>query len=77
MRAAAAMANVLGPGEGRRLGGIEAVLALPEVHFHWYGKSAGRAGRKMGHITALAPEAFQALRSVVHARAQLHWEVER
>ena len=77
MRAAAAMANVLGPGEGRRLGGIEAVLALPEVHFHWYGKSATRAGRKMGHITALAPEAAQALGNVVHARAQLRWEVER
>lgn len=74
MRAAAAMANVLGTGEERRLHGLEALLALPDVHFHWYGKDGAKSGRKMGHITAIAPEAEQALRSVTQARAQLRWE---
>lgn len=74
LRAAAAMANVLGAGEERRLLGLEALLALPDVHFHWYGKHGAKPGRKMGHITAIAPDAEQALRSVTHARAQLRWE---
>ena len=32
------------------------VLAMPEVHFHDYGK-APRAGRKLGHCTVVAPTA--------------------
>lgn len=30
---------------------IQRLLAMPEVHLHWYGKSGGRPGRKMGHVT--------------------------
>jgi 5-(carboxyamino)imidazole ribonucleotide synthase len=33
-----------------------AVLAVPDAHLHWYGK-APRPGRKVGHITVLAPDA--------------------
>ncbi len=32
-----------------------ALLAHPGAHLHLYGKSAARPGRKMGHITVLAP----------------------
>ena len=40
-----------------------AVLALPGVHLHLYGKLDARRGRKMGHLTITAPTA-QAARAV-------------
>jgi len=49
---AAVMINVL----GRRSGLVPARIADPttkDVYLHWYGKSATRPGRKMGHVTAL------------------------
>jgi 5-(carboxyamino)imidazole ribonucleotide synthase len=33
----------------------EAVLAIPDAHLHLYGKSAA-PGRKLGHITVIAPD---------------------
>lgn len=38
-----------------------AVLALPQVKLHLYGKEQARVGRKMGHITIVAPALEQAL----------------
>lgn len=38
-----------------------AVLALPEVKLHLYGKEQARVGRKMGHITIVAAELDRAL----------------
>jgi 5-(carboxyamino)imidazole ribonucleotide synthase len=38
-----------------------AVLALPGVHLHLYGKAEARPGRKMGHLTVTATTAAQAL----------------
>ena len=46
-------------------------LALPEVYLHLYGKGAARAGRKMGHLTALAPSPEEAARRVREARARV------
>jgi 5-(carboxyamino)imidazole ribonucleotide synthase len=37
-----------------------AVLALPGVHLHLYGKAESRPGRKMGHLTVTAATASQA-----------------
>jgi 5-(carboxyamino)imidazole ribonucleotide synthase len=34
-----------------------AVLALPGVHLHLYGKASARPGRKMGHLTVTAATA--------------------
>ena len=34
-----------------------AVLALPGVHLHLYGKAEARPGRKMGHLTVTAASA--------------------
>ncbi|MBX3441775.1 MAG: 5-(carboxyamino)imidazole ribonucleotide synthase [Planctomyces sp.] len=60
----AAMANLLGdvwdaPGGPD----WQSLLALPDVKLHLYGKDEPRAGRKMGHLTALAetPSAAEAL----------------
>ncbi|MEW6729277.1 MAG: 5-(carboxyamino)imidazole ribonucleotide synthase [Pseudomonadota bacterium] len=48
LRGAAAMLNFIG-----ELPPIERALALPDVHFHGYGK-APRPGRKVGHATLVA-----------------------
>jgi len=37
-----------------------AVLALPGVHLHLYGKTSARPGRKMGHLTVTAATPAQA-----------------
>ena len=67
----AAMANLLGDlwsaGEPR----WAAALALPDVKLHLYGKAAARPGRKMGHLTALAPTCAEARTRVLQARAAL------
>lgn len=67
----AAMANVLGDlwagGEPR----WAEALAGPDVKLHLYGKSVPTPGRKMGHLTALAPTRAQAIAIVVGARDQL------
>ena len=44
---------------------------MPEVKLHLYGKSEPRPGRKMGHLTATAPEAQAAERLVREARTLL------
>jgi 5-(carboxyamino)imidazole ribonucleotide synthase len=67
----AAMANILGDlwadGEPNWAG----ALAFPSVKLHLYGKTAARPGRKMGHLTAMAPTKDEALTNVIHARDAL------
>ena len=48
-----------------------AVLALPGVHLHLYGKAEARAGRKMGHLTVTAASASQADRTARAAAERL------
>ncbi|MGE0813179.1 MAG: 5-(carboxyamino)imidazole ribonucleotide synthase [Vicinamibacterales bacterium] len=64
----AAMANLLGdlwaPGEPK----WAAALAVPDVKLHLYGKDDPRPGRKMGHLTAMADTAADAIRHVLAAR---------
>ncbi|HVF88235.1 MAG TPA: 5-(carboxyamino)imidazole ribonucleotide synthase [Pyrinomonadaceae bacterium] len=71
VRPAAAMANLLG--ELWRGGEPDwrAACAFPDVKLHLYGKADARAGRKMGHVTALADSAEEAARIVRRARAAL------
>lgn len=73
---AAAMANLLGdlwpsvqgkPGEPD----WAAVCAFPDVKLHLYGKVVPKAGRKMGHLTAMAETADQAAGRVRDAREAL------
>lgn len=54
--APAAMVNLLGVNSGPAVPhGLEKALAVPSVRAHIYGKAQSRPGRKMGHVTALAP----------------------
>lgn len=71
----AAMANLLGDlwqqGEPR----WSAACAFPEVKLHLYGKLEPKPGRKMGHLTAMAPTVEEAAKLVSEARRALSAEI--
>ncbi|HEX8459525.1 MAG TPA: 5-(carboxyamino)imidazole ribonucleotide synthase [Pyrinomonadaceae bacterium] len=67
----AAMANLLGDLWRDGEPDWRAACAVPHVKLHLYGKHEARAGRKMGHLTALAPTTDEALALVRTARAAL------
>ena len=64
----AAMANLLGDLWEGGEPDWAAVLALPGVSLHLYGKAEARPGRKMGHLTAVAATATEAARLAEDAR---------
>jgi len=66
-----AMANLLGDVWANGEPDWAAALAFPNVKLHLYGKKEARPGRKMGHLTALAPTAADARDLVVRARQAL------
>jgi 5-(carboxyamino)imidazole ribonucleotide synthase len=67
----AAMANLLGDLWQEGEPNWPAALAIPSVKLHLYGKTSARPGRKMGHLTALAPTRDEAKSLVLRARAAL------
>jgi 5-(carboxyamino)imidazole ribonucleotide synthase len=67
----AAMANLLGDLWRAAEPDWRAAAAFPNVKLHLYGKLEARAGRKMGHLTALAPTPEEAARCALAARAAL------
>ena len=67
----AAMANLLGDVWQAGEPDWQAALSRPEVKLHLYGKTAPRPGRKMGHLTALAATADEAVAEVSAARRRL------
>jgi 5-(carboxyamino)imidazole ribonucleotide synthase len=68
----AAMANLLGDLWAKGEPDWALALAMPEVKLHLYGKSEARAGRKMGHLTAIAASARTAEDLVRTARSRLY-----
>jgi 5-(carboxyamino)imidazole ribonucleotide synthase len=74
---AAVMLNLLGDlwfGAGGDIAAVppwDAVLALPGVHLHVYGKAEPRRGRKMGHLTVTAAEPAEARRVAREAALRL------
>ena len=46
-------------------------LAIPNVKLHLYGKAEPRIGRKMGHLTAMAETAAEAVKNVKKAKSTL------
>ena len=67
----AAMANLLGDEWADGEPDWASALSLPDVKLHLYGKSSARPGRKMGHLTALAPTTAAARARVIRARELL------
>ncbi|HVG06289.1 MAG TPA: 5-(carboxyamino)imidazole ribonucleotide synthase [Thermoanaerobaculia bacterium] len=72
----AAMANLLGDLWSGGEPDWAAACRFPEVKLHLYGKAVARPGRKMGHLTALAPTPEEARALVIAARAALAPGVE-
>lgn len=70
-RPAAAMVNLLGDLWTPQTPDWRQVLELPHAALHLYGKSAPRAGRKMGHITTWAQNPGAAATLALRARASL------
>lgn len=64
----AAMANLLGDVWSAGEPNWAAALAVPGVSLHLYGKAEPRPGRKMGHLTAVAETAAEAVAKVIRAR---------
>jgi 5-(carboxyamino)imidazole ribonucleotide synthase len=69
--APAAMANLLGDIWANGEPDWAAAAAIPNAKIHLYGKTEPRAGRKMGHLTALASSVDEALADVLRARHSL------
>ncbi len=67
--APAAMANLLGELWADGAPDWAAACAVPGVHLHLYGKDEPRPGRKMGHVTAVAPTLDAAREHAERARA--------
>ncbi len=67
----ACMANLLGEQWEAGEPDFAAALATPGVNLHLYGKTEARAGRKMGHLVALADTAEAAREHAIAARAAL------
>lgn len=67
----AAMANLLGDLWNNGTPDWAAACAVPGVKLHLYGKREARPGRKMGHLTALAPTLEEAEQRVLEAREAL------
>jgi 5-(carboxyamino)imidazole ribonucleotide synthase len=59
------MLNILGDawydGERQREPDWSSVVAVPGAKLHLYGKSEARRGRKMGHVTCVAPTLDEAI----------------
>ena len=71
----AAIANLLGDlwlkGGPQTEPQFARALAVPEVSLHLYEKHTARAGRKMGHLSATADTAAEAVARVLEARSLL------
>jgi 5-(carboxyamino)imidazole ribonucleotide synthase len=70
----AAMANLLGDLWRDGEPDWAAAYATPGVKLHLYGKQSARMGRKMGHLTALAPTVEEAVANVLAARRAVQRE---
>jgi 5-(carboxyamino)imidazole ribonucleotide synthase len=68
----AAMGNLLGDLWANGEPDWIKAASVADVKIHLYGKTAPRPGRKMGHLTALATTAEQAVRDMERARKLVH-----
>lgn len=64
----AAMANLLGDLWKTPRVDLPSLFQSTDAQLHWYGKQESRKGRKMGHLTAIAPSPELALKAVITAR---------
>ncbi|HEX8266851.1 MAG TPA: 5-(carboxyamino)imidazole ribonucleotide synthase [Pyrinomonadaceae bacterium] len=72
-----AMANLLGEVWNSGEPNWASALKFPNVKLHLYGKTEARQGRKMGHLTALAESAREAVGIVNDARKSIERVIAR
>jgi 5-(carboxyamino)imidazole ribonucleotide synthase len=68
---ASVMVNIIEPETAKREAMYDALhqsLSTEGLHLHWYGKSGGRPGRKMGHLTLCAQDVETAQSRASHLR---------
>ena len=68
---ASVMVNILEPAAYRksaRADALKTILCTNDVHLHWYGKTSGVEGRKMGHVTIVESTIENALSKAVMIR---------
>ncbi len=68
---ASVMVNILEPAAYRKntiSEALKTILCTNDVHLHWYGKTRGKEGRKMGHVTITDDKLEQALAKSVMIR---------
>lgn len=74
VKPAAVMVNLLGDANGASFpSGVPQALEIKGVHLHLYGKDASKAGRKMGHLTALGESVESAFAKASQAAAALRF----
>jgi 5-(carboxyamino)imidazole ribonucleotide synthase len=71
LRTPAAIVNLLGDVWLKGQPDFAAALAVPGVRLHLYEKHTPRAGRKMGHLSAVGSSAEEALERVLEAKRRL------
>ena len=80
LRSPAVMKNIVGAANetsgAYAIGGLAAALKNPDTHIHLYNKPVLRPGRKMGHVTALAPTVPDARAAAAAAAAALYFTPE-
>jgi 5-(carboxyamino)imidazole ribonucleotide synthase len=79
MNKASVMINILEPaahGKAIITDALKTILCTNDVHVHWYGKSGGIEGRKMGHVTIVDNNIENALSKAVMIRHLLKGEYE-
>lgn len=69
----AVMMNILGDGKGNQITGVDALLAVPGIVLHMYGKKHATARRKMGHFTVLDNDIEGAIQKAKDGHAKLAW----
>ncbi|MES2424906.1 MAG: 5-(carboxyamino)imidazole ribonucleotide synthase [Pseudomonadota bacterium] len=67
----ATMLNILGDLWAKGTPPWDALLALPGMHLHLYGKTDARPGRKMGHLTVTGPTPAEVKSRALQAAALL------
>ena len=52
------------------------LTSYPEAKFHWYGKSAAKSGRKMGHISLTDSDPLKLIDKIKQLKSELNLSLE-
>jgi 5-(carboxyamino)imidazole ribonucleotide synthase len=73
------MVNLLGSSDhlgSAKILGLDEVLSLSGVYFHWYGKKYTKPFRKMGHVTVIDTNREKAIEKARFVQKKIRIETE-